>query len=109
MEGFQAAMTQAVDAVVLDLMLPGRHGLDVLRDLRATGSPSPCLILTALDAVEERVQGPGQRRKRLPGQAVRIRRAARPAPRAAAPRLLRTANWSCGPTTWRWTCSPGKS
>ena len=40
-EGFQAAMTQAVDAVVLDLMLPGRHGLDVLRDLRAQGSRSP--------------------------------------------------------------------
>ena len=56
-EGFQAAMTQAVDAVVLDLMLPGRHGLDVLRDLRARGFTKPVLILTALDAVEERVQG----------------------------------------------------
>jgi two-component system copper resistance phosphate regulon response regulator CusR len=56
-EGFQAAMTQAVDAVVLDLMLPGRHGLDVLRDLRASGFAKPVLILTALDAVEERVQG----------------------------------------------------
>jgi two-component system copper resistance phosphate regulon response regulator CusR len=56
-EGFQAAMTQAVDAVVLDLMLPGRHGLDVLRDLRASGFAKPVLILTALDAVEERVHG----------------------------------------------------
>jgi DNA-binding response OmpR family regulator len=56
-EGFQAAMTQAVDAVVLDLMLPGRHGLDVLRDLRSHGFAKPVLILTALDAVEERVQG----------------------------------------------------
>jgi two-component system, OmpR family, copper resistance phosphate regulon response regulator CusR len=56
-EGFQAAMTRAVDAVVLDLMLPGRHGLDVLRDLRARGFAKPVLILTALDAVEERVQG----------------------------------------------------
>jgi len=56
-EGFAAAMTQAVDAVVLDLMLPGRHGLDVLRDLRARGFAKPVLILTALDAVEERVQG----------------------------------------------------
>src|SRR5512135_2809545 len=56
-EGFQAAMTRAVDAVVLDLMLPGRHGLDVLRDLRASGFAKPVLILTALDAVEERVQG----------------------------------------------------
>jgi two-component system, OmpR family, copper resistance phosphate regulon response regulator CusR len=56
-DGFRAAMTQAVDAVVLDLMLPGRHGLDVLRDLRARGFAKPVLILTALDAVEERVQG----------------------------------------------------
>jgi two-component system, OmpR family, copper resistance phosphate regulon response regulator CusR len=56
-EAIEAAMTQAVDAVVLDLMLPGRHGLDVLRDLRARGFAKPVLILTALDAVEERVQG----------------------------------------------------
>ena len=46
-----------VDAIVLDLMLPGRHGLDVLRDLRAGGFAKPVLILTALDAIEERVQG----------------------------------------------------
>jgi two-component system, OmpR family, copper resistance phosphate regulon response regulator CusR len=56
-EGYRAAVTQAVDAVVLDLMLPGRHGLDVLRDLRDGGFTKPVLILTALDAVEERVQG----------------------------------------------------
>ena len=56
-EGFEAATTRAVDAVVLDLMLPGRHGLDVLRDLRAGGFAKPVLILTALDAIEERVQG----------------------------------------------------
>jgi DNA-binding response OmpR family regulator len=43
--------------VVLDLMLPGRHGLDVLQDLRAKGFAKPILILTALDSVEERVQG----------------------------------------------------
>ena len=47
----------AVDAVVLDLMLPGRHGLDVLHDLRAGGFAKPVLILSALDAIEERVQG----------------------------------------------------
>ena len=56
-EGFETATTRAVDAVVLDLMLPGRHGLDVLRDLRSGGFAKPVLILTALDAVEERVQG----------------------------------------------------
>lgn len=56
-EGLEAALTGAVDVVVLDLMLPGRHGLDVLRDLRSTGFAKPVLILTALDSIEERVQG----------------------------------------------------
>ncbi|APW62971.1 response regulator transcription factor [Paludisphaera borealis] len=56
-EGYEAALSQAPDVVVLDLMLPGRHGLDVLRDLRAVEFSKPVLILTALDAVEERVQG----------------------------------------------------
>ena len=56
-EGFGLATTQQVDAVIMDLMLPGRHGLDILRDLRSGGFAKPVLILTALDAVEERVQG----------------------------------------------------
>ena len=56
-EGYHAALTQDVDAVVLDLMLPGRHGLDVLRDLRSAGYIKPILILTALDSIDERVQG----------------------------------------------------
>jgi two-component system copper resistance phosphate regulon response regulator CusR len=45
------------DAVVLDVMLPGRDGLSVCRDLRAAGSDVPVLMLTARDAVEARVQG----------------------------------------------------
>ncbi|MHB1557162.1 MAG: response regulator transcription factor [Isosphaeraceae bacterium] len=57
LEGLDAALAGAVDVVVLDLMLPGRHGLDVLRDLRSAGFAKPVLILTALDSVEERVQG----------------------------------------------------
>lgn len=56
-EGLEAALGGIVDVVVLDLMLPGRHGLDVLRDLRSAGFAKPVLILTALDSVEERVQG----------------------------------------------------
>ncbi len=56
-DGFGAATARAVDAIVLDLMLPGRHGLDILRELRAGGFAKPVLILTALDAIEERVQG----------------------------------------------------
>ncbi len=45
------------DAVILDVMLPGKDGLTVCRDLRAGGSNVPILMLTARDAVEARVEG----------------------------------------------------
>jgi DNA-binding response OmpR family regulator len=45
------------DLVVLDVMLPGRSGLDVLRDLRAAGDPVPVLMLTAKGDVVDRVVG----------------------------------------------------
>ena len=45
------------DAVVLDLMLPGRSGLQVLRDIRARKSTLPVLILTAKDSIDDRVAG----------------------------------------------------
>jgi len=56
-EGFYLASTERIEALVLDLMLPGRGGLEVLRDLRARGFTQPVLILTARDAVEDRVRG----------------------------------------------------
>ena len=45
------------DLLILDLGLPKMHGLEVLRKLRARGATMPVLILTAADAVEERVKG----------------------------------------------------
>ena len=45
------------DLLILDLGLPGLHGLEVLRKLRARGSSVPVLILTAADSVEQRVKG----------------------------------------------------
>jgi two-component system OmpR family response regulator/two-component system copper resistance phosphate regulon response regulator CusR len=42
---------------VLDLMLPGRSGLEVLTDLRASGIRTPVIVLTALGAVDDRVAG----------------------------------------------------
>src|ERR1700752_3638461 len=45
------------DAVILDVMLPGKDGLTVCRELRAAGSDVPVLMLTARDAVESRVEG----------------------------------------------------
>ena len=47
----------AYDAVVLDVMLPGVDGLEVLRRRRAAGDKTPVLLLTARDGVEDRVRG----------------------------------------------------
>ena len=52
-----AAETEAFAAIVLDLGLPAMDGLAVLRRLRARGSKTPILILTARDAVQDRVTG----------------------------------------------------
>ena len=53
-----AAKTQVnYDAVVLDLGLPDRDGLEVLRELRLTDSVTPVLILTARDGIDDRVAG----------------------------------------------------
>src|SRR4026208_1286531 len=47
------------DAVVLDVMMPGLDGLDVTRRLRRQGNRIPILLLTARDAVGDRVEGGG--------------------------------------------------
>ena len=56
---FAGEQARAVDydAVVLDLMLPGRSGFQVLRDIRARKPSLPVVILTAKDAVEDRIAG----------------------------------------------------
>ncbi len=56
-EGYFLATTQAFDLIVLDLMLPGRDGIEILSALRQQGCQTPVLILTARDTVEERVLG----------------------------------------------------
>src|SRR6267142_42749 len=53
----EQALACDYDAVVLDLMLPGRSGFQVLRDIRARKATVPILILTAKDSLEERVAG----------------------------------------------------
>jgi heavy metal response regulator len=45
------------DAVVLDVMIPGRDGFEVCRELRASGSNVPVIMLTARDSVRDRVEG----------------------------------------------------
>ena len=53
---YQSSITD-YDAIVLDVMLPGTSGLEVCRELRKRGSPVPVLMLTARDAVEDRIAG----------------------------------------------------
>ena len=54
-EGERLARTQPYDVVVLDMRLPGKQGLDILRDLRSWGFERPVLVLTAQDAVDAKV------------------------------------------------------
>ena len=56
-EGFFLVNAETFDLVLLDLMLPGRAGLEVLAACRRRGLHTPVLILTARDAVEDRVHG----------------------------------------------------
>ena len=56
-DGFFRANAEVFDLLVLDVMLPGRDGIEVLTTLRKRGTQTPVLILTAKDAVEDRVLG----------------------------------------------------
>lgn len=56
-EGFYLVSTERFDAIVLDLMLPGRSGLEILASLRQRDRATPVLILTAKDDVAARVRG----------------------------------------------------
>src|SRR5579884_2469145 len=53
----QSVLERPADLIVLDLMLPGMDGLEVARRLRAAGDVVPILMLTARDAVPDRVEG----------------------------------------------------
>jgi two-component system, OmpR family, response regulator QseB len=55
--GLQCARSEPFDAVVLDLGLPKRDGMQVLRDLRSGGHLMPILVVTARDALSDRVAG----------------------------------------------------
>ncbi|MFO0918408.1 MAG: response regulator [Planctomycetaceae bacterium] len=55
--GLEAALSQQDDAIVLDLMLPKMSGQQVLKELRSRGVLCPVILLTALGAVDERVDG----------------------------------------------------
>jgi DNA-binding response OmpR family regulator len=56
-EGFFRASAELFDLVILDVMLPGRSGFEILEALRQRRLQTPVLVLTARDAVEDRVRG----------------------------------------------------
>lgn len=56
-EGFERATTQSYDAIVLDIMLPGRDGLSILSNLRQRRNAVPVVLLTARSELGERLEG----------------------------------------------------
>ena len=60
------------DALILDIMMPGMNGLEVLKKIRSWGNGVPVLFLTARDSVGDRVNGLDLGSGRLFGEAVRL-------------------------------------
>ena len=56
-DGYTLATTRSYDALVLDIMLPGRDGLSILKQLRAKGVNVPVVLVTARSALDERLDG----------------------------------------------------
>ena len=59
-DGLQASellASQVIDLVILDIMMPGKSGIDVLREMRASGDVTPVILLTAKTEVDDRVDG----------------------------------------------------
>jgi len=56
-EGFFRLNSEQFDLVILDVMLPGRSGIEILSTARKKGISTPVLLLTAKDAIEDRVRG----------------------------------------------------
>lgn len=55
--GFAAVNIRSFELVVLDIMLPGRNGIEILTAIRKQGSKTPVIIVTAKDAIDDRVRG----------------------------------------------------
>ena len=56
-DGLRLGRSSGFDVIVLDVMLPGRDGFSICRELRGAGVWTPVLMLTARDAVEDRIRG----------------------------------------------------
>ena len=57
LDGEDHAMSGIYDAIVLDIMLPGKNGIDVLKSIRKHGNSTPVLLLTAKSEVDDKIKG----------------------------------------------------
>lgn len=57
LEASDALSKTAFDLAILDIMMPGKSGLEVLRDMRASGNVTPVILLTAKTEIDDRVEG----------------------------------------------------
>jgi DNA-binding response OmpR family regulator len=56
-EAYGKGLEQDFDAAIVDVMLPGRSGIELVRDLREAGKSMPILLLTARDRTEDKIEG----------------------------------------------------
>ena len=56
-EGFQKAKSRAYDIILLDIMLPGKNGFEIISGLRALGINTPILVISARGMVEDKIRG----------------------------------------------------
>lgn len=59
-DGYLHASTQSYDVIVLDIMLPGRDGLSILKSIRKAGNTVPVILVTARGELDERLEGLNQ-------------------------------------------------
>jgi len=55
--GKHQALSEEYDLIILDVMLPGLNGWNIINDIRSSGKTMPILFLTARDQIEDRVKG----------------------------------------------------
>ena len=55
--GLDEALTETYDLIILDILLPGMNGIDILKEIRLAGLNVPVLLLTAKDKVQDKVAG----------------------------------------------------
>ncbi len=103
-EGFYLIQAQPFDLAILDVMLPGHDGIEILSTLRKRGVQTPVLLLTSRDAVEDRVRGLDAGADDYLVKPFAFFRASWRASACccdeANPRPVSALNWRI----WKWTC-----